>query len=120
MRLVRRLMQFAGLDHAVFFTVLARGWTSVSGLVTVFLIARFLTAAEQGYYYTFASLIALQIVFELGFSFVVMQFASHECAHLHITSEGVIDGDRTAHARLAYLLQTSVRWYGFGSLSLLS
>ena len=105
-----------GLDRAVVFTVLARAWTSVSGLITVVLIARFLTPVEQGYYYTYASLIALQMVFELGFSQVVMQLASHEQAHLSIGPDGSVTGDETAHARLASVLQLSVRWYGVGAL----
>ena len=107
-----------GLDRAVFFTVLARGWTSGSGLITIVLIARFLSTAEQGYYYTYASLIALQMVFELGFSQVVMQLTSHERAHLSIGPEGHVTGDETAHARLASVLQLSVRWYGAGALLL--
>ena len=118
LRLLRRLAHGIGLDRAVFFTVLARGWTSAAGLVTVVLIARFLSSAEQGYYYTFASLIALQIVFELGFSFVLMQLASHESAHLTIAEGGDVSGDAVAHARLASALQGAVRWYGVGSLLL--
>ncbi len=105
-----------GLDRAVSFTILARGWSSASGIVTVGLIARFLSSAEQGYYYTFASLIALQIVFELGFSQVVMQLASHELAHLTIGPNKSVSGNETAHARLASVLQISVRWYGAGAL----
>ena len=42
---VRRVL---GVDRAVGFTVLARVWGSAAGLVTVALIARFLSAAEQG------------------------------------------------------------------------
>ncbi len=85
--------------------VLARGWASLAGLVTVALIARFLSPAEQGYYYTFGSLIALQIVFELGFSFVILQMASHERAHLTLSPRRSISGDAVAHARLASVLQ---------------
>lgn len=107
-----------GLDRAVIFTVLARGWTSGSGLITVILIARFLSPAEQGYYYTYASLIALQMVFELGFSQVVMQLASHERAHVSIGPGGSVTGNETAHARLASVLQLSVRWYGAGAFLL--
>jgi hypothetical protein len=107
-----------GLDRAVVFTVLARAWTSGSGLITVFLIARFLSPAEQGYYYTYTSLIALQMVFELGFSQVVLQHASHERARLSIEPDGTVTGDETAHARLASVLQLSVRWYGVGALLL--
>src|ERR1700712_5391903 len=71
-----------GLDRAVVFTILARGWSSLAGIATLLLIARFLSSAEQGYYYTFGSLVALQMLFELGFSFVILQMASHESAHL--------------------------------------
>ena len=69
---VSRLRSLLGLDRATVFTVLARGWSSLAGLVTILLIAHFLTGAEQGYYYTFGSLVALQMVFELGFSFVIL------------------------------------------------
>ena len=117
-RLLSLAQHGLGLDRAVAFTVLARTWTSGSGLITVFLIARFLSPAEQGYYYTYASLIALQMVFELGFSQVVIQHASHERAHLSIGPKGTVTGDETAHARLASLLQLSVRWYAAGALFL--
>jgi len=100
-----------GIDRAIAFTVLARGWSSAAGIVTILLIARFLSAAEQGYYYTFGSLVALQIVFELGFSIVILQLASHERAHLSISDEGVVSGNSIAHERLASVLQKSVRWY---------
>src|SRR5581483_9084023 len=100
-----------GIDRAIAFTVVARAWSSIAGLVTVGLIARFLTQKEQGYYYTFGSLIALQIVFELGFAFVILQMASHERAHLVLHKDGTISGERTAHARLASVFQKTVRWY---------
>ena len=100
-----------GIDRAIGFTVLARSWSSLAGIVTVTLIARFLSRAEQGYYYTFGSLIALQIVFELGFSFVILQMASHERAHLTLSPDGSISGDPVAHSRLASVLQKTIRWY---------
>lgn len=100
-----------GIDRAIGFTVLARGWSSLAGLVTVALIARFLSPAEQGYYYVFGSLIALQVVFELGFSFVILQMASHERAHLTISAAGLVSGDEIPHARLASVLRKAVRWY---------
>ena len=109
---VRRWMrQVLGLDRAVGFTVLARFWSSAAGVVTVALIARFLSPAEQGYYYTFGSLVAMQMIFELGFSFVILQLASHERAQLSISSKYEISGDTIAHARLASVVQKSVRWY---------
>jgi len=115
-RTLRRLLGSIGLDRAVAFTLLGRGWSAVAGLVTILLIARFLSGAEQGYYYTFGSLVALQIVFELGFSFVILQMASHEGAHLSILGTGEVSGDPVAHARLASVLQKSVQWYSVAAL----
>ncbi len=105
-----------GLDRAVAFTVLARVWSGSAGLVTVLLIAKYLSPAEQGYYYTFGSLVALQIVFELGFSVVILQLASHERAHVSISDDGVVSGSPVAHERLASVLQKSVRWYSVAAL----
>jgi hypothetical protein len=105
-----------GIDRAVGYTALARTWSSLSGLISVVLIAHLLSPAEQGYYYTFASLIALQVIFELGFSQVVMQLASHERAHLTIESGARISGDEIAHSRLASILQLVLRWYFIGAL----
>ena len=107
-----------GIDRAIAFTVLARVWASSAGLVTVILIARFLTPAEQGYYYTFGSLVALQIMFELGFSFVILQMASHERAHLTISPDQEIGGDSAAHGRLASVIQKTVRWYSAAAVLL--
>ncbi len=109
--LARRLARALGVDRAIAFTVLARGWSSLAGIGTLLLIARFLSPAEQGFYYTFYSLVALQIVFELGFSVVILQTASHEAAHLEISPAGQITGPEEQHCRLASVLQKSVRWY---------
>ena len=113
---VTRLLMTLGLDRAVIFTVLARGWSSLAGIATLTLIAHFVTRVEQGYYYTFYSMVALQIVFELGFSTVILQSASHEAAHLEIEPDGPVTGPEIPHARLASVLQKSVRWYSLGAV----
>ncbi len=109
--LLRRLADTLGIDSAVAFTVLARLWSSLAGIGTLLFIARFLSPAEQGFYYTFYSLVALQIVFELGFSVVILQTASHEAAHLNLADDGTITGPAQPHGRLANVLQKSIRWY---------
>lgn len=114
--LLNRVRRTIGVDRAIAFTVIARVWASSAGIVTVLLIARFLSPAEQGYYYTFGSLVALQIVFELGFSVVILQLASHEKAHLSISEDGVVSGNPVAHERLASVLQKSMRWYAVAAL----
>lgn len=115
-RALRKLRHVLGIDRAVGFTVLARGWTIFSGALTILLIAHFLNPAEQGYYYTFSSLVALQTVFELGFSFVILQLAAHECSQLEIRPNGEVHGDEVAHGRLASILRKSVRWYSVAAV----
>src|SRR6266436_7419673 len=105
------LKHLLGLDRAIAFTVLARAIQILGSTGTVLLILRFLSPVEQGYYYTLLSLVSLQVVFELGFSFVILQMAAHECAHLTIHADGRIEGDVVAHARLASILQKTFRWY---------
>jgi hypothetical protein len=105
------LRRRTGLDRAIAYTVMARVFQIVGSTGTVLLIVRFLTPVEQGYYYTLLSLVALQMVFELGFSFVILQLAAHETVHLALHPDGRIEGDRVAHLRLASVLQKTVRWY---------
>jgi len=106
-----RVARWLGVDRAIAFTIMARGWASVAGLVTVALIARKLSLVEQGYYYTFGSIVALQLIFELGFSVVIQQLAAHEAAHLTFFDDGRIEGDGRTHARLASVLRKSLHWY---------
>jgi hypothetical protein len=114
------LRRRTGLDRAIAYTVMARVFQIVGSTGTVLLIVRFLTPVEQGYYYTLLSLVALQMVFELGFSFVILQLAAHETAHLALHPDGRIEGDRIAHLRLASVLQKTVRWYLVASAVMLA
>jgi hypothetical protein len=105
------LLRKAGVDRAVGFTVLGRGWSALSGLGTLLLMTRFLSPVQQGYYFTFGSVLGLSVFFELGLSLVLIQFASHERASLEWTAEGTLEGDPAAKARLASLLRRSLKWY---------
>ena len=111
-----RVAHYIGLDRAIAFTVLGRVVQGLGSVGSVLLIVHFLSAAEQGYYYALWSLVALQSVFELGFSFVILQVAAHERAHLEFHPDGRITGSETAHFRLASLLQRAVRWYSVAAV----
>ena len=112
----RRYLKAVGLDRAIFFTLLGRGWTSVAGIVNIFFVARFLSVDEQGYFYTFNSIIGLQVFFELGLAYVILQTASHERARLEWSPQGRLEGDEVSRARLASLLRLITRWYGIISM----
>ncbi len=112
--------KLAGIDRAVGFAILGRGWSALAGIITLGLLVRFLTKYEQGYYSTFGNFMALQVFFELGLSMVLMQFASHERAHLEWTPQRTLEGDPVAKARLASLLRRGLFWYALMSVALLA
>lgn len=110
-RTFERMAHAVGLDRAVSFTVFGRIFQGLGSVVNVLLILHFLSLPVQGYYYALWSVVALQSVFELGFSFVILQVAAHERVHLQFRPDGGISGDPVARIRLASLLQRTVRWY---------
>jgi hypothetical protein len=71
---------------------------------------------EQGYYYTFNSVIALNIFFELGLSFVLVQCASHEWAYLQWTPTRLLIGPPAVKGRLAAMVRLALKWYALASL----
>lgn len=83
------------------------------------MVAHFLSPDQQGFYYTFASIAALKIFFEMGLSFVILQFSSHQFVALRWGREGLVEGDESAVSRFFAFLAKSVKWYGIAALCLL-
>ncbi|MBU4027157.1 hypothetical protein KKC83_06470 [Patescibacteria group bacterium] len=113
---LRHFLRRLEVDRAVFFGLLTRIWQICAGPVTAILIATRFTPELQGYYYTFASLLALQIFVELGLGTVIIQFASHEWSKLGFDSSGQIVGDSTALSRLKGIASIAFKWYFVGAL----
>ncbi len=107
------------MDRAVGFAILAKGWGALSGVVTLALLVRFLSPAQQGFYSVFGNFMGIQVFFELGLGLVLLQFASHERAALEWSPQGVLEGDPVAKARLSSLLRRALLWYGAIALLLL-
>ncbi|MBU4220121.1 MAG: hypothetical protein KKA10_00600 [Euryarchaeota archaeon] len=114
--MLKRLLVKAEVDRAVFFGLLLKVWSIITAPMTALLIATQFTPELQGYYYTFGSLLALQIFVELGLGTVIIQFASHEWSKLGIDKTGHIVGDRNALSRLISLANITLRWYLIGGL----
>ncbi|MBQ9232115.1 MAG: hypothetical protein IJ190_13205, partial [Prevotella sp.] len=105
------VVQKLGVDKAVFFTLLGRGLQIATALFTVVFIARYLSADEQGYYYTFGSIVAIQVFFELGLTHIITQFVAHEASHLQIVDNVRLEGDERYKSRLSSLLRFCAKWY---------
>lgn len=99
-----------GLDWAIFYTLLGRSLGIPVSLLSILFIAKYLSPEEQGYYYTFGSIVALQVFFELGLTSIITQFVAHEASHLKWNGMN-FEGEENFKSRLASLLRFCAKWY---------
>ena len=114
-----KLLKIIGIDRAIFYVIMNRGWGVISGVFTLWLITHYLSLELQGYYYTFASILALQIIFELGLGTVLVQFTSHEMPGLKFI-EGNLSGSQIRLERLLSLIRFAVKWYSVIAIGIVS
>lgn len=108
---LRYLREISGLDFHVFMTLILRSWTTIAGGITLLLLPLWLSPTQQGYYFTFASILALQIFFELGLNQIIVQIVSHETAHLKEKENGEFEGDAGSLSRFSSLIRMTQTWY---------
>jgi hypothetical protein len=109
--LPRRWLNRLEVDRAVFYAIATRAWQFLAGAISILVIAEFFSPELQGYFYTFASLMGMQTLVELGLHGVIINVSSHEWSQLHLTDDGHIAGDAAALQRLGSLQRFVARWY---------
>ncbi len=107
-----------GFDKAIIFTSSANLISSVGSIVSIFLVIKYLTAVEQGFYYTFGSLVAIQIFFELGLNGIITQYVAHEKSNLRWKTKDLLIGDSKHKSRLSSLLHFCIKWYVISAIIL--
>lgn len=112
------LVNTIGIDVTISYTLSTQVVNAVKGFISILFISKYLSPQEQGFHYTFASITALQVFFELGFSAIITQYAAHEKAHLTIQEKN-IEGDEVHKNRLSSLLRLCIKWFGVMSIGLL-
>lgn len=115
---LQRVQCLMGIDGAISYTILGKGVAVFTTVLTVFFLARYLSPEEQGYYYTFASILSIQIFFELGLNNIITQFVAHEFSYLNMDGNYLI-GDIQHQSRLSSLLRFCVKWYSIFAVVLL-
>ena len=113
---VLRAARYSGFNWGVIYGSSARIWSMLTGAITLLLVAKFFTPAVQGFYYTFISLTAVQVFFELGLTQVVIQFAAHEWASLGFDAAGRVEGNTVALSRLSSLARFVNHWFAVASV----
>ncbi len=105
-----------GVDRAVAYAVMLRIWQFAGGALSTFLIVMFFSESQQGFYYVFSNVLAMQTFFELGFNIVVTNVSSHEWSKLRLDDQGGVVGDRDSRSRLISLGRLIFKWYAVASL----
>lgn len=113
MGIIRKIASKFGLDKAIVFTSSASILGALGNVISVILVVKYLTGIEQGFYYTFGSIVAIQIFFELGLNGIITQYVAHEVSHLKWESDHNFSGESKYISRLSSLLHFSLKWYVF-------
>ncbi len=109
--LIQRARTWVGLDRAILFNLVGRVWSLLSGPVTLFLVGTRLSESEIGLFYNFFGILSLQVFLELGLGQCLVQFASHEFAHLRFRADGTLEGEASARDRLLAMARLALNWY---------
>ena len=109
--IIIKLAHKIGMDGAIAYSSAARIFQAFAGVISLFVIATCLTGEEQGFYYTFGSILSIQVFFELGFTGIMTQYVAHEAVHLAQTDTYGFTGDNKYLSRLSYLIRFCFKWY---------
>ena len=118
MILLRGIASKLGFDRAIIFTSSTSILGAIGSVISVILVVKYLTGIEQGFYYTFGSIVAIQVFFELGLNGIITQYVAHEASNLNWESESILSGESKFKSRLSSLLHFCVKWYLFFAMIL--
>ena len=97
------------IDPIVISSGVARLVSTVTGPLTALMVVHFLSLTEQGYWFTFLSIITMANYAELGMGQVILQFAAYEVG-------GIETGDLYNKGRLKSILRITLLFGGLLSL----
>lgn len=106
----RKIATKLGVDKAILFTSFSRVIQGAGGIISVLIVASFLTDVEQGFYYTFASILAIQVFFELGLNGIITQYVAHEVSHLTEVNNKYVGSEKHL-SRMTSILHFAIKWY---------
>lgn len=119
MNILKKIAQKIGMDKSIAYSSGARIIQAFTGVASIIFITRYLSGVEQGFYYTFGSIVAIQVFFELGLTGIITQYVAHEVSHLTLNNQLQFEGEEKYRSRLGSLLKFSVKWYTIISILLL-
>lgn len=101
------IMNFGDVKALIF----QRGWVTIAGATTVLIVPLTLTLKEQGLFFTFLSLAAIQSIFEAGITTAFFNYVAHERAKLTSDPPPANTDRLRAEARLHGLVGMARCWF---------
>jgi len=114
----RALKQFLGIDRAIGASTATQLMRFITGPITMLLIIKYLSPADQGFYYSFAGVAGIQVFLEAGFAVSIAQFTAKEFAGLRFNKHGLLTGKAENLSRLRSIYQKAFRYYSAMALVL--
>lgn len=111
MSIFKKLALALGVDKAIILTSSSNFISAIGGVLSIVLVIKYLTGVEQGFYYTFGSIVAIQVFFELGLNGIITQYVAHEVSNLKWENEITLSGDSRFLSRISSILHFSIKWY---------
>ncbi len=111
---IKKIIIWADIDRATLFSVSARVWSVIAGPITFAIIGLGFTKDEQGYYMSFLSVVGYTVFVQFGLGRVIIQFSSHEWAHVGFDKNGGVVGDADAKSKLSSLARFAIKWFVIG------
>ena len=108
--MINSLINLLGFDKKVLIFLSSKGFSYISYPVTLTMIIQHLSPEEQGYYYTFLTLLSLSMFLELGLGIILTNFASHEFSNLKWNHNNLI-GNSFSLDRVYSLIKKTILWF---------
>lgn len=104
------------LDKTIIYSVANKTWGLLSGILSLYFLTRYFNNIELGYYYLISSILAVQIIFEGGFSVALMTYFSKYRSSSAINEGNLSDifnYGKKWYKKIAVLFFLAVSTFGF-------
>ena len=108
--MINKFFKLLNIDEKIILFLSSKIFSYISYPITLGLIINFLTPVEQGYYYTFFTLLSFSMFLELGLGVILTNFASHEFSKLEWQNNLLI-GDKDSIKRSNTLIKKTIQWF---------
>ena len=113
--MINSILTTLNIDKKIGIFLSSKLFSYLSYPITLGLIIKFLTPLEQGYYYTFLTLLSFSMFLELGLGVILTNFSSHEFGRLSWKNNN-LHGDKIAVKRSLMLIKKTILWFSFVAL----